>query len=831
MRPPLSNCQPLPKALKCAAPTSGKIRLKPKVGANIAAIMKTTGPLRCFCSMRYGSAKAEKLFSRIASICSELGLEATPGGSGLESWADVRGKLQDDINESLVVVVDTSAFSWWVAFEFFYAFGRKICIPIASVTGLAQQDPQSAHGLPGILSNIDFIRCDPSHRRSTLDSQLRTGMLSVFNRVAAWSNRVSEGSLVSARARPSKVVPAYVSIRRGKSIASEQLFAKWAKTGDPINSVVIGPPGSGKTLLLTEFARWVNSERDHDPQKADDLLPVALFLSATALPETLDLVSLVRGRVAEWGVQGATIPSGHGQNSDTSWLADPGLFEPFLVAGRIHILIDGLDEFFVRRRDQVSDLLKQLAALRDAGARVIVSCRENLWVQQLRSPASFDIVRMVRFDQHQAMELLDGVKIPTGALTERGLLKDWLLNPLFLGFIRTLSQVSGGPIAFCSRTDLYDQWAKGVAREASERLDIDSETVLKIYGGLAIALLQSRKKTLSIPDVWKAIERIASRKHLPVEYLTNTEVLQVDKGSGEIGFSHESIYEFFVARALTADFAATVAETSDPAALAKLNLSHVELDYPQASVYGFLEEMLENTVRLGIPRQLSKLTSSSHLWRLLRNCIEYIGMTHGEDSNNRPIAFSLMEIAEDPMVVPRVRYNALRALERVHPGAPRPYYRHASDWGELDYDDLVKIASQPQEARPWVMRGYGKREPAPGRHWAWEPNGRDNPDEDLQEQISHRLGMLLESAIQPPISDDVAEGGGIEGVAINASHAWIRWFHRSDRGLLDELKRKADSLPQCATHDNLSRFVDRGVGMKSASDLGVNREAKNEPLH
>jgi hypothetical protein len=145
------------------------------------------------------------------------------------------------------------------------------------------------------------------------------------------------------------------------------------------------------------------------------------------------------------------------------------------------------------------------------------------------------------------------------------------------------------------------------------------------------------------------------------------------------------------------------------------------------------------------------------------------------------IALSLIEIAESQTLVPRVRYNALRALERIHPGAPRPYYRHASDWGESDYDELVKIASQPKEVRPWVMRGYGKKEPAAGTHWAWAPNKRDNPDADLQAEISDRLGVLLENVIRPPISGALAEGGGIEGAAINASHAWIRWFHNKSR--------------------------------------------------
>jgi len=32
-----------------------------------------------------------------------------------------------------------------------------------------------------------------------------------------------------------------------------------------------------------------------------------------------------------------------------------------------------------------------------------------------------------------------------------------------------------------------------------------------------------------------------------------------------------------------------------------------------------------------------------------------------------------------------IRYNAARALERVHPWAPKPYFDYMSDWGDRDW--------------------------------------------------------------------------------------------------------------------------------------------------
>ena len=61
-----------------------------------------------------------------------------------------------------------------------------------------------------------------------------------------------------------------------------------------------------------------------------------------------------------------------------------------------------------------------------------------------------------------------------------------------------------------------------------------------------------------------------------------------------------------------------------------------------------------------------------------------------------------------------VAFNAARALERIHPRAPRPYFDYASDWGERNWTKVYKDAEK-QKIRPYAMRGVHLKTPKPGR--------------------------------------------------------------------------------------------------------------------
>ena len=479
------------------------------------------------------------------------------------------------------------------------------------------------------------------------------------------------------------------------------------------------------------------------------------------------------------------------------WLNHPGLFEPYCRAGRVYLLLDGLDEFFVRRRDEVERLVEEISDARRNGIHIVLACRENLWVQQFRGPKPFRTLRILAFNQAEAMRLLHNIDIPQNARDDHGGLKEWLLNPLLLGFLQDLSRRGGKFVRFDSRKELYENWAReALGGATSSRLGIDSEYLLTFMGRVAIALLRGRKRHLSLNDV-KALIPTTFKEPFPrTEQVLHAEVLR-QREDGETEFSHESIYEFFVARALRQDFLiAADALPSSGGSLDRLPLAEVELDFPQSSVYGFLQEMLGTTFVDRIHGRLSTLATRNHSWRLVRNVIEYVGMTY-EDGCVRNVATSLMSIAQDDQLMGRVRYDALRALERIHPGAPRPYFRHVSDWGPLDYSQMVV-----RESVPWVMRGYGKNAPQPGRHWSWTPNRCQNPDGDLHVEISHRLGGLIRACLES-FGRGTNADDSVEGILINASHAWIRWFHPKDRPTLEGVHAQAAELGLDETRENL----------------------------
>lgn len=754
-------------------------------------------PLTCFCSMSFSTRWAEQIFDRISIICARVGLQAVPGSRKYRAGVVVKAKVKDCIDESLLVTVEADEISWWVAFELFYAVERKICIPLALEVS---PDPHlPAEGLASVLPELDQIRYqDAGGGTRSLESQLTDALHDVLKTAAAWSELVRDASLDAyAPPRPRRVVPAYVLAEGTGTMSWPELFRSWLEKRDaPLCAAVLGSPGSGKTLLLAEFARSSGvSPRSH-PQHASKLDPVHIFVRATALADAGDLLEFVREKVFEWE---STLKTTR-QRARYS-LDHPGFFEPYRLAGMIYLLVDGLDELI--GRNELHPLLNKVSSLGRHGIHVVISCRETLWMQQIRLTADYQMVRISSFDDRQAEELLDGVAIPPSAYDEQKRLKAWLRNPLLLGFILDLGKRAARPVSFDSRTELYEAWAReALGAEAASIMHISAESWLSLCGLLALALVGARKTSLSIREIPPLVGLVCPGVSIRAEHFTSTGVLRMKEGSQEIEFVHESIYEFFVARALASDFRAAIDPAISDGSLGILALADVELDFIQSAVYGFLGEMLGAQFRENLRARLPELRVPNESWKLLRNMIEYLGMTHEGEGNDRCVALCLLTIAENSELRDRIRYNALRALERAHPCAPRPYFAHVSDWGGLDYPQLEEIAKQPQETRPWVMQGLRKEKPVPGHHWAWLPNSGPIPDLNLQSEVSNRIGRLLRHLI------NTAAG---EGLPINASHAWIRWFHESDRALLQELSNTARALPHVATYENLTRFVDKSL--------------------
>jgi hypothetical protein len=759
-------------------------------------------PLTCFCSMRFGSETADATFRRVESVCMKVGFHCTRGARASEPWDEVRRIIEASIDQSFAVLVQASPLSWWVAFELFYSLGRKICLPLVPKGG----EIFDSEGFPDVLTGFGHVvygSWDPDRK---LETDIEVALLAMLNGTQRLCGRVTAASLEGAPSKPPKVVVARLINEDERINTSKVLFSAWVTKGrdQVIRSAVIGAPGSGKTLLLAEFARHINSDRTFEPGHANLLSPLALFVPAMELPER-DLIGFVRQRVEHY----SEMPNdGH--------KSYPGLFDPLRHAGLVFLLVDGIDECFVRRRDEMPRITEEMKALASANIHLIVSCRENLWMQQFREGARFETHRILQFNQKDAVELLDGIQVPASATDSSGRIMDWLLNPLLLGFIQDLARSSKIPPSFTTRTSLYAQWASNSLAKDAKGVHgdtADSDTLLRFFSRVAIAMLQQRKQRISYLELDRIIRETFATA-LRRERVLYPEILRVrspteeSDDAAEIEFVHESIYEFFVAWAVHTSFLMVIDPRITLDELRGLNLAHVELDYPQSVVYGFLDELLGRDFGANAVNRLSILGESVDCWRILRNVIEFLGMTHdGESGRDSDLVENLLRIAEDSRLMPRVRYNALRAIERIHPCAPRPYFKHVSDWGTLDYEALKEIARQDETTWPYVMRGHGKREPKAGRHWAWVENFGEHPDPSFERQVSARLGAILKGAIESPASEVAIGDGFRSALPINTSHAWIRWFDKSHTDLAKELSATAKQCGQDEVLENIEHFV------------------------
>lgn len=735
--------------------------------------MRQSPRLQCFFSRRSNSADADETFKTIKAVCDSMGLAATSGTPKF-MIGDLRREIREAIDNSLAVIVDTREFSWWVAFELYYALERTFCIPLIE----EKLDPEKGEKVNWLLHNIDYLDFGAG-----LESELRDALEQVLASANNWTVSVYASLSRSLPDPPQQYTPPDLQSVDGRTPTTTSLFSHWLHPrGATRSEAVIGPPGGGKTSLLLKFCRTVAVKKS-TIRRARDLCPLVMPVVATDIPA--DALATPEA-ITEFFRQSANRES-----------PQRSLFDPFRQAGLVYVLIDGIDEFFVRRRDEVDPLLNALIGLRAAQIHVILTCRENLWVQQIRELAGFRTVRVLPLSEQQASQHLHDVVIPKSGNKR---VPEWLLIPQILAFVQDLKK-SRRLVVFETRTDLYEQWARHALNRASASLGVKVESLLRFHGEVALTLLRRRDKRMAEAETVPLRAAVFGEPIPTIPEITHSGILRVS--DFDVSFAHESIYEFFVARAVRDDFLRAMDPAASPQELSTLGLALVELDYPQSAVYGFLKDLLGNRSNEQVRAAITGLAGEGQLWRLLRNFIEFVGMTH-EGPCDESLVTTLLEIAENPSPVARVRYNALRAIERIHPAAPQPYFKHVSDWGPLDYAQLNERARQPETDWPWVMRGHGRAAPVPGRHWAWEPKAPQiHPPPSLNEVVSQRLGRLLVSLLEDGRAPDQSK----TGIMINASHAWIRWFHSRDLKLLDHLRKLPEAALGPEVSENLRRFV------------------------
>jgi hypothetical protein len=362
---------------------------------------------------------------------------------------------------------------------------------------------------------------------------------------------------------------------------------------------------------------------------------------------------------------------------------------------------------------------------------------------------------------------------------------------------------------FESKTGLYDAWARWLAKGQSKRLDgrLSAEQILDFLAELAILLAEGRIQEVSLGLVKKATAA-ALPDHtqdaaLPEQLLTSpffTPVSSAEEHVLSARFFHESVYEFFVAQRLVNDWNRLLQRRSSRRR-SRLALAQTPLDYLPSSVYGFLHDRLSPRFEEDLVTWFQELLRQCRqqqqepVWppvELLRNAVEYVGMTsRGEVETLPRTLLDLVQTRHFPEVI---RYNAARALERIHPSAPRPYFDYASDWHS---EEGWKKQLRENLLRPWAIRGAFQGERKPGQYPATAIDYSQAAAPGLQRAISSGLLEVLETCPG-------------KYLRINVSHALVRWFDFRDPGAdqhLDGIIRSLDQMKEPETYDNLGHWL------------------------
>lgn len=163
---------------------------------------------------------------------------------------------------------------------------------------------------------------------------------------------------------------------------------------------IIGEPGAGKTTLLQQIAQWVSEQGEG---------VIAIWVSLADLRgQELELHLLER-----W-LQAVARKLGRAE-------ASPQVKDAFVAQfqqGRVWLLLDGVDEMQVPSGNPLGEMERQV---RMGGllsqARIVLSCRLNLWDGDRNALDTFDTYRTLEFSYPQQVERFIGQWF--GALPER----------------------------------------------------------------------------------------------------------------------------------------------------------------------------------------------------------------------------------------------------------------------------------------------------------------------------------------------------------------------------------------------------------------------------
>ena len=235
---------------------------------------------------------------------------------------------------------------------------------------------------------------------------------------------------------------------------------------------IIGEPGAGKTTRLQKIADWILEQ---------DL----------GLPVWIDLAELGGQDICQY-LEKVWLPRCQGEVTRRDLEAQ---------INRVWLLLDGVDE--MANTQGMQQLAKDLLRSWVQVARVVVTCRVNVWEADKNAFSGFDVFRNLEFNPEQVKDYIrrwfagmgdaaTGESLEAAlAESENSRLKELIQNPLRLWMLCQIWQTGGGLPE--TQAGLYGQFVDWVYRwKADEEILDQREAIDKALAGLALAAMEQK---------------------------------------------------------------------------------------------------------------------------------------------------------------------------------------------------------------------------------------------------------------------------------------------------------------------------------------------------
>ena len=176
----------------------------------------------------------------------------------------------------------------------------------------------------------------------------------------------------------------YVPLRYEEAGRREDIYAR---IRGERRSVVVGPPGAGKSLLLkNSMLIWADDSHLRPWHRGDRRVPVLVELHRCN-DNDADIAQLVLDEL------------------DRNQVKRPRSFvERALRDGRLRLLLDGLDEVGKDRQERVVTMIRDFVRA-NPDCQIVLTCRDAVYYGQL-SPEFGHVVRIAEFDDASIRRLL-----------------------------------------------------------------------------------------------------------------------------------------------------------------------------------------------------------------------------------------------------------------------------------------------------------------------------------------------------------------------------------------------------------------------------------------